>query len=60
MKNPKKLTYNERRIIQSWGVKGDYWYRVKHTPDTLTIYNSLDGNIKEVPNRERVKRYGVH
>lgn len=55
MKNPKKLTYEERKIIESWGVKGDYWYRIKHTPETLTIYNSIDKSIREIPNKRRTK-----
>ena len=55
MKNPKRLTYNEKKILASWGIRGDYWYRVKRTSSTLTIYNSIDGKIREVPNREKVK-----
>lgn len=55
MKNPKKLTYNDRKILQSWGIKGDYWYRVKRTSSTLTVFNSVDGSVREVPNREKVR-----
>ena len=51
MKNPKKLTYNERRIVESWGLKPENWGREKLVDGCLLLRNLLTKEVRKVPAR---------
>lgn len=51
MKNPKKLTYNERRIVESWGLDPSVWKRAKLTATDLLLYNPVTNEHKSIPAR---------
>ena len=51
MKNPKKLTYNERRIVESWGLKPENWGREKLVDGYLLLRNLLTREVRKVPAR---------
>lgn len=53
MKNSKKLSYHERKIVHSWGLDPTEWRRIKLVNETLILQNSQTGEIKEVPARIR-------
>ncbi len=49
MKNPKKLTYNERRIVESWGLNPQNWGREKLVDGYLLLRNLLTREVRKVP-----------
>lgn len=51
MKNPKKLTYNERKIVHSWGLDPDNWRREKVADGYLLLRNALTNEPRQVPAR---------
>lgn len=59
MKQTKKLTYNERTIVYSWGLDPHNWRRGKLYPDRIELVNSLTNQIRIIPNRKKGDtRYG--
>lgn len=56
MKNPKKLTYNERKIIKSWGLNPENWRREKVTNGYLYLRNYLTNEPRECPARVKGER----
>lgn len=51
MKNPKKLTYNERRIVSSWGLDPDKWRREKLTEGYLFLRSTETNEPRAIPAR---------
>ena len=51
MKNIKKLTYNERRIVESWGLTPENWGREKVVNGYLILRNLITNELKEGPAR---------
>ena len=51
MKNIKKLTYNERRIVASWGFDPESWGREKLVNGYLLLRNYKTNELKEIPAR---------
>lgn len=51
MKNPKKPTYNERKIIASWGLVPMEWGIEKVVKNVLVLRKHLTHEVKEIPNR---------
>ena len=52
MKNLKKLTYNERKIVSSWGLNPENWKREKIIGgDYILLRNDLTGEQRQVPAR---------
>lgn len=49
MKNIKKLTYNERRIVESWGLNSENWGREKAVNGSLILRNLLTNEVYSVP-----------
>lgn len=56
MKNPKKLTYNERIIVKSWGLNPENWKREKYANGYFTLRNSLTDEIRIIPARVKERR----
>ena len=55
MKNPKKLSYNERKIVKSWGLNPENWGREKLTGGNMLLRNLVTGEAREVPARVKGK-----
>lgn len=51
MKNTKKLTYNERKIVASWGLDPENWRREKLANGYILLRNSLTNEARQVPAR---------
>ena len=51
MKQIKKLSYNERNIVKSWGLNPENWGREKLVNGRLVLRNLLTREIREVPAR---------
>ena len=49
MKNPKKLTYNERKIVESWGLNPENWKREKLIGRYILLVNDLTNEHRQVP-----------
>ena len=53
MKNPRKPTYNERKIIASWDLTPMEWGVEKIIKNTLVLRRHITHEIKEIPNKLR-------
>lgn len=51
MKNTKKLTYNERKIVESWGLNPENWRREKLVDGYILLRNSLTNETRMCPAR---------
>ena len=51
MKNIKKLTYNERLIVSSWGLDPESWGRERFVNGCLVLRNYRTKEQKEIPAR---------
>lgn len=51
MKNLKKLTYNERKIVQSWGLDPSDWMRERVVDGYILIRNKVTNEARNVPAR---------
>lgn len=51
MKNIKKLTYNERRIVASWGLDPEKWGRLKLVDGCMILFNYDTAELREIPAR---------
>lgn len=50
MKNPKKLTYNERKIVESWGLNPENWKKEKIIGGKyILLVNDLTKEHRQVP-----------
>ena len=49
MKNPKKLTYNERLIVASWGLDPDKWRREKVVDGCLLLRHAETNEPRKIP-----------
>ena len=56
MKNKKKLTYNERKIVESWGLNPENWGRVKVVGGYLLLCNLVTDELREVPARVKARK----
>ncbi|MBR3645972.1 MAG: hypothetical protein IKN54_06100 [Lachnospiraceae bacterium] len=51
MKRIKKLTYNERKIVESWGLNVENWGREKVVDGYLILRNLTTSEVRKVPAR---------
>lgn len=51
MKNIKKLTYNERLIVASWGLDPKKWGRLKLVDGCMILFNYDTAELREIPAR---------
>lgn len=49
MKQIKKLTYNERKIVSSWGLNPENWGREKVVKGYLILRNLITHEVREIP-----------
>jgi hypothetical protein len=49
MKNLKKLTYNERKIVESWGLNPETWKREKLIGQYILLVNDFAKEHRLVP-----------
>ncbi len=55
LKNGKKPTLTQKRLMQQWGLNAADWLVVKDTPDTMLVVNRYSGKTtKEIPKGVRV------
>ena len=55
MKQTKKLTYNERKIVASWGLNPKEWRREKLVNGVLILRNTRTGEEYQCPAQEVLK-----
>lgn len=55
MKQLKKLTYNEKKIVESWGLNPENWMRERVVGGYLLIRNAITKEPREVPARVKNK-----
>lgn len=55
MKRVKKLSYNERKVVESWGLSAEEWGKEKIVNGNLILRNYETSEVKEVPNKARLK-----
>lgn len=48
MKNPKKPTYEQRKLIQQWGLNPMDWFVSKDTPDQMMIVHRHTNAIRTI------------
>ena len=48
MKQPKKLTYKQKKILVQYRLKPDNWMCVSEDMQTLSIINKTSGKIKKL------------
>lgn len=50
MKNGKKPTYEQRKVIQDWGLDSHDWLVTKDTPTEMVLVNRYsDKTIRTIP-----------
>lgn len=50
MKHGKKPTYEQRKLIQKWGLDPHNWFVVKDTPtEMVLVHRHTDNAIKIIP-----------
>lgn len=50
MKNPKKPTVAQRKLMQAYKLDSRDWFIVKDTPEAMTIVHRFsDSTVKELP-----------
>lgn len=55
MKRVKKLTYNERRIVESWGLNAENWGREKLADGYMLLRNLVTNEVRKVPARVKAR-----
>lgn len=48
MKNPKKPTREQRKLIEKWGMDAHDWFVVKDTPNQMEIVHRVSDKTKRV------------
>lgn len=56
MKQTKKLTYVQRMIVESWGLKSKNWRREKIVSGYIHLRNIVTNELRLCPNRIKEKR----
>lgn len=55
MKNIKKLTYNERLIVSSWGLDPEKWGREKLVSGYIILRNLITNEMRKLPARVKAR-----
>jgi hypothetical protein len=55
MKRVKKLSYNERKIVASWGLNPENWGKERIVDGRMTLVNTVTNKTREIPARMRLK-----
>lgn len=58
MKNPKNLTFNQRAIVESWGLNSENWKREKIANGYILLRNALTNEQRQVPDHKKGEHYG--
>lgn len=49
MKNPKKPTRQQRKLMEQWKLNTENWLVVKDTPDEMTVVHRYSGQVRVIP-----------